>query len=65
MKPGDTGVAVEQLQQALKKEGFYKGPIDGKYDDDVKAAVEAYQRSQHTTADGVAGAATMDALGLY
>lgn len=65
MKPGDTGVAVEQLQQALQRAGFYKGPIDGKYDDDVKTAVEAYQRSQHTTADGVAGAATMDALGLY
>lgn len=65
MKPGDTGVAVEQLQQALKKEGFYKGPIDGKYDDDVKAAVEAYQRAHNTTADGVAGAATMDALGMY
>ena len=65
MKPGDSGVAVEQLQQALKKEGFYKGPIDGKYDDDVKVAVEAYQRSHHTNADGVAGAATMDALGLY
>jgi peptidoglycan hydrolase-like protein with peptidoglycan-binding domain len=65
MKPGDTGVAVEQLQQALQRAGFYKGPIDGKYDDDVKTAVEAYQRTQHTTADGVAGAATMDALGLY
>ena len=34
MKPGDTGIAVEQLQQALKDAGFYKGPIDGKYDDD-------------------------------
>ena len=65
MKPGDTGVAVEQLQQALQRAGFYKGPIDGKYDDDVKTAVEAYQRTQHATADGVAGAATMDALGLY
>ena len=65
MKPGDHGVAVEQLQQALKKEGFYKGPIDGKYDDDVRTAVEAYQRAHNTTADGVAGAATMDALGLY
>ena len=65
MKPGDTGVAVEQLQQALKTAGFYKGPIDGKYDADVTTAVEAYQRSQHANADGVAGAATMDSLGLY
>jgi len=65
MKPGDTGVAVEQLQQALKTAGYYKGPIDGKYDDDVKTAVEAYQQAQHMSADGTAGAATMDRLGLY
>ena len=37
----------------------------GKYDDDVKTAVEAYQRAHNTIADGVAGAATMDALGMY
>jgi len=65
MKPGDSGVAVEQLQQALKTAGYYKGPIDGKYDDDVKAAVEAYQKAQHMSADGTAGAATMDSLGVY
>jgi Ca-activated chloride channel family protein len=65
MKPGDTGVAVEQLQQALKAAGYYNGPIDGKYDDDVKTAVEAYQQAQHMSADGVAGAATMDSLGVY
>ena len=65
MKPGDSGVAVEQLQQALKTAGYYKGPIDGKYDDDVKAAVEAYQKAQHMSADGTAGAATMESLGVY
>jgi peptidoglycan hydrolase-like protein with peptidoglycan-binding domain len=31
----------------------------------VKAAVEAYQRSNNMEADGVAGAATMDKMGAY
>lgn len=62
---GDKGIEVERLQEALKKEGAYKGPIDGVYDEDVKKAVEAYQRSNKMEADGVAGAATMDKMGAY
>ena len=34
-------------------------------DDDVKEAVETYQKSKSISADGVAGAATMDSMGLY
>jgi Ca-activated chloride channel family protein len=62
---GDKGLEVERLQEALKQSGHYKGPIDGKYDDDVKKAVEAYQRSNNMEADGVAGAATLDRMGAY
>jgi Ca-activated chloride channel family protein len=62
---GDRGIAVERLQEALKREGFYTGAIDGKYDADVKASVEAYQRARSVPADGVAGAVTMDALSIY
>jgi Ca-activated chloride channel family protein len=62
---GDKGLEVEQLQDALKREGFYNGPIDGLYDTDVKGAVESYQRSKKVDADGVAGASTLDELNLY
>ncbi|MBP6011244.1 MAG: VWA domain-containing protein [Alphaproteobacteria bacterium] len=62
---GDKGIEVERLQEALKQQGAYKGPIDGVYDEDVKKAVEAYQRSNKMDADGVAGAATMDKMGAY
>jgi Ca-activated chloride channel family protein len=65
LQPGDKGIEVERLQQSLKDAGAYKGPIDGNYDADVKQAVEAYQRSKNLSADGVAGAATMDAMGAY
>jgi Ca-activated chloride channel homolog len=65
LQPGDKGIEVERLQEALKKSGHYKGAIDGKYDNDVKEAVEAYQKSNNMQADGVAGAATMDRMGVY
>lgn len=65
LQEGDKGIEVERLQQALKDAGVYKGAIDGKYDADVKQAVEAYQRSKNLNSDGVAGAATMDAMGAY
>jgi len=65
LQEGDKGLEVERLQEALKKAGVYKGPIDGKYDADVKTAVETYQRSNNMPADGVAGAATMDRMGAY
>jgi Ca-activated chloride channel family protein len=62
---GDKGIAVERLQEALKKQGFYSGPIDGKYDADVKLAVEKMQKAKNMNADGVAGAEAMDALAIY
>lgn len=65
LQKGDKGIEVERLQEALKQAGAYKGPIDGLYDDDVKEAVETYQKSKSLSADGVAGAATMDSMGLY
>lgn len=65
LQPGDKGREVEQLQEALKRAGAYKGPVDGLYDDDVKQAVQAYQKSKNMEADGVAGATTMDSMGLY
>jgi Ca-activated chloride channel family protein len=65
LQQGDKGLEVERLQEALKQSGHYKGPVDGKYDDDVKKAVEAYQKTNNMEADGVAGAATMDRMGVY
>lgn len=35
---------VSGLQQKLKEKGFYQGPIDGKYNEQTKAAVKAAQR---------------------
>ena len=56
---------VKDLQQALKKEGFYKGPEDGVFDGEVRLAVEEYQKARGLPADGIAGPKTLKGLGLY
>jgi len=65
LQPGDKGREVELLQEALRKSGHYTGPIDGIYDDDITRAVKAYQKANNIAADGIAGAGTMDKMGLY
>ncbi len=61
-RPGDTGPAVVQLQQALAAKGYYQGNTDGKYGPRTVAAVSAFQLANGLKADGVAGAQTWMAL---
>ena len=65
LQVGDKGLEVERLQEALASAGYYEGPVDGLYSAEVSAAVEAYQADKSLGADGVAGPATMQSLGLY
>lgn len=65
LQEGDRGLEVERLQEALSREGFYKGPVDGIYSASLAEAVKAFQKAQNLGTDGVAGPATMKELGLY
>ncbi len=65
LQQGDKGREVTRLQEALRTAGTYTGPIDGIYDEDVSKAVKAYQKANGIKADGIAGASTMDRMGLY
>lgn len=62
---GDKGLEVEQLQKALIVSGHYKGKVTGIYDKSTADAVKAYQGAKGLGVDGVAGASTQQALGLY
>ncbi|GHV52225.1 hypothetical protein FACS1894206_00620 [Deltaproteobacteria bacterium] len=64
LRKGDTGYMVEKLQNTLQKNGAYAGKADGVYSAEVEDAVKSFQKSQSMDADGVAGPATMKALGL-
>ncbi|TNE56664.1 MAG: peptidoglycan-binding protein, partial [Alphaproteobacteria bacterium] len=56
---------VENLQKALKDKGYFEGDIDGVFSDELKAAVEAFQKDEGLEVDGIAGPTTQKALGLY
>jgi len=55
-------IVTSGLQADLKVLGFYNGPIDGIYDDDVKAAVAAFQTSVGLPATGELDDATATAI---
>jgi len=61
---GATGADVKRLQGALNAAGFIVGLPDGDFGPATEAAVKAFQAAKHLGVDGVAGALTMDALGL-
>lgn len=61
---GDRGEDVRALQQRLKDFGYYGGSVDGIYGQGTYEAVRRFQINNSLTADGIAGDATIGALGL-
>ena len=63
-KLGSRGQEVRNIQSRLKEWGYYKGGIDGIYGQNTKNAVIKFQKKNGLTADGIAGNATLAAIGL-
>ena len=61
---GSSGNEVRQIQTKLKNWGYYKGSIDGVYGSKTYSAVKSFQRKNGLTADGIAGKATLAAMGI-
>jgi hypothetical protein len=55
---GAQGPEVAEIQQKLKDEKIYNGPIDGIYGGGTESAVCAFQRANALNPDGIAGATT-------
>lgn len=64
-KYGSRGSEVTQIQTKLKRWGYYKGNIDGIYGSQTLEAVKYFQRKNGLTVDGIAGPATLKAMGIY
>ena len=64
MREGSSGDEVKLLQRALNEAGYYMGVLDGQFGAGTKAAVKSFQSAKGLTADGVAGAKTLRALGF-
>lgn len=63
-RQGSTGTVVKQIQQKLKSWGYYSGSVDGVYGAKTVEAVKWFQRKNKLTVDGIAGNATLSALGI-
>lgn len=61
---GSSGSEVRQIQEKLKRWGYYSGSVDGIYGSKTEEAVKKFQRSNGLTADGIAGKATLAAMGI-
>ena len=64
-KYGSRGNEVIQIQTKLKRWGYYNGVVDGIYGSKTLSAVKYFQRKNGLTQDGVAGPATLRAMGIY
>ena len=63
-KYGSRGEEVRQIQEKLKRWGYYNGSVDGIYGTQTVNAVKYFQRKNGLTQDGVAGPATLKAMGI-
>jgi D-alanyl-D-alanine carboxypeptidase (penicillin-binding protein 5/6) len=55
----------KRIQSALKKAGYYKGSIDGKFGPMTQSAIIAFQKKRGTKADGFVGKKTYQKLKKY
>ena len=60
---GQSGETVRRVQQKLKQWGYYSGAVDGVFGQGTYDAVIRFQKKNGLRADGVAGAATLAAMG--
>jgi lipoprotein-anchoring transpeptidase ErfK/SrfK len=62
LRRGDSGDAVEAVQQRLHELGYWVGQVDGAYGALTEQAVFAIQKAAGTDPDGVVGPRTREAL---
>ncbi len=61
---GTRGSLVRETQQRLADMGYYTGPVDGIFGTRTYEAILEFQENNGLTPDGIAGAATLSALGI-
>ena len=63
-KMGSRSDEVKKIQEALKNKGYYTYNVDGIFGTRTKNAVIGFQKDNGLDADGIAGPATLKALGV-
>ena len=59
LRHGSRSEAVRQMQEDLKKLGYYSGTVSGHYGTLTEAAVTSFQKDNGLSADGIAGSKTL------
>lgn len=62
LKSGSKGEAVSELQAALKLLGYYKGEVDGIYNQSTAIAVSQFQQAAGLNSDGIVDRETWEKL---
>lgn len=63
-RKGSTGSIVTQLQRRLSDWGYYFGSVDGVFGNMTESGVRYFQSKHGLTVDGIAGDATLAAIGI-
>lgn len=61
---GSSGSVVTQIQQKLSDWGYYFDSVDGIFGSRTEKAVKFFQQKNSLTTDGIAGNATLSAIGI-
>lgn len=61
---GSSGSEVRKIQEKLKRWGYYSGSVDGIYGSGTENAVKKFQKANGLKVDGIAGKATLNAMGI-
>ena len=61
---GSSGSEVRKIQEKLKRWGYYSGSVDGIYGSGTESAIKKYLKANGLKADGIAGKATLNAMGI-
>ena len=60
----ELGSEVKQIQEKLKRWGYYDGDVDGIFGSKTLQAVKDFQRVNNLQVDGIVGEKTLAALGI-
>ncbi|ACX51627.1 ErfK/YbiS/YcfS/YnhG family protein [Ammonifex degensii KC4] len=64
LREGDCGSDVMEVQRVLRRQGFYSGPISGRFDAQTKEAVRRFQQHHRLPSLGEVDEKTYELLGL-
>ena len=62
IRVGDNGEDVRAMQEKLAQYGYYEGELDGRFGNQTRRAVEAFQYQHGLSVDGIAGERTLTVL---